>query len=144
MRRVKGIIGGKAEAVLTVGADDSAFEALSRMAEHDVGALVVLDGDQLAGIISERDCARKVALLEKDLRATKVREVMTAEVLCVEAEQPVEKAMKIMIQNHVRHLPVTRGRRVVGVVSMRDAVREVVSEQRFVISELETYITRRI
>jgi CBS domain-containing protein len=144
MRQVESIIADKAQDVLSIGAENSVFEALERMAEHNVGALVVLEGEQLLGIISERDCARKVALQDKDLRATKVGDVMTERVFSVGADRPVEEAMELMIKHHIRHLPVTENRRVVGVVSMRDAVREVVSEQRFMIKELETYITRRI
>ena len=142
MKRVKHIIEGKEPAVLAVGADTTVYDAVAEMAEHDVGALVVLDGDRLEGIFSERDYARKVALRGKSSREMRVGEVMTPRVLCVRGDQTVDEAMALMVDKGVRHLPVIEGHRVVGVLSMRDAVGEVVSEQQFVIAQLENYIQR--
>ncbi|MGF1464907.1 MAG: CBS domain-containing protein [Sandaracinaceae bacterium] len=142
MKRVSEVIGGKSQAVLSVSGDTSVHEALALMKEHDIGAVVVLDGDHLAGIFSERDCARKVVLQGRSSKDTTIRDVMTARVLCVRSEQTVDEAMALMTDKHVRHLPVLDEQKVVGVISMRDAVREVISEQQFVITQLENYITR--
>jgi CBS domain-containing protein len=110
------------------------------MAERDVGALVVLEGDKLVGIFSERDYARKVILHGKASKETLVREIMTHKVLCVRPEQSVDECMALMTGKRVRHLPVLDHRKVIGVISIGDVVKEVISEQRFMIEQLEHYI----
>jgi len=143
MKTVRQIIGGSSrDAVLACSPETSVYDALAMMAEHDIGAVIVLEGDHLAGIFSERDYARKIALLGKSSKDTQVREVMTARVLYVRGEQTVDEAMALMTDKHVRHLPVLEGKKVVGLISMRDAVKEVISEHKFVISQLENYIIR--
>jgi len=110
------------------------------MAQADVGALVVLAGERLAGIFSERDYARKVILFGKSSRETLVREIMTEKVLCVRPDQTVDQCMALMTDKRVRHLPVLDHKHVTGVISIGDVVKEFISEQRFMIEQLENYI----
>jgi CBS domain-containing protein len=112
------------------------------MAEKEIGAVLVLDGDRLAGIFSERDYARKVVLYGKSSKDTPVREIMTDEVVCVRPEQTIEDCMGLMTDKRIRHLPVLDSKKVVGVVSIGDVVKEMLSEQEFVIKQLESYIHR--
>ena len=116
------------------------LDALRLMAEKEVGALVVLENERLAGIFSERDYARKVILHGKSSKDTPVREIMTAKVVYVRPEQSVEECMALMTDKRIRHLPVLQDQRVIGVISIGDVVKEVISEQRFVIEQLEQYI----
>jgi CBS domain-containing protein len=140
MKTVRQIIEAKPLAVLHVAPDATVYDALNLMAEHDVGALVVLEGDKLVGIFSERDYARKVILYGKASKETLVREIMTHKVLCVRPEQSVDECMALMTDKRVRHLPVLDHRKVIGVISIGDVVKEVISEQRFMIEQLEHYI----
>ena len=116
------------------------FDALKLMAEKDVGALVVTEGDRLAGIISERDYARKVILLGKSSQDIPVRDIMTGKVITVGLDQTVEECMAIMTGKRIRHLPVTEGERLAGVLSIGDLVKEVIAEQEQTIRQLESYI----
>ncbi len=141
MKTVSHILGRKGGAVYSVGPDASVYEALQRMAECDVGALVVMDGDRLVGIISERDYARKVILLDRSSKDTRVDEIMTAKVAVVPRDRTVEDCMALMSEKHIRHLPVVEGNEVVGVVSIGDVVKTVISEQEFMIEQLERYIS---
>jgi CBS domain-containing protein len=111
------------------------------MDEKKAGAILVMEGNHLEGIVSERDVARKVILGGRDARATPVREIMTARVVCGRPEMKVDEAMAIMTDKRIRHLPVADGNRVVGVISIGDLVKETIEEQKFVISQLEHYIT---
>jgi len=140
MKTVKGILEAKSHRLLSISPEASVLDALKLMAEKDVGALVVLDGDHLAGIFSERDYARKVILQGKSSKDTPVREIMTHKVVCVRPDQSVEECMALMTDKRIRHLPVLEDRRVTGVISIGDVVKEVISEQRFVIEQLEHYI----
>jgi CBS domain-containing protein len=110
------------------------------MAEHDIGALVVLDGSVLAGMLSERDYARKVILLGKSSRDIRVSEIMTQKVVCVGPDQTVDQCMGVMTEKRCRHLPVLEDKRVIGVLSIGDLVKETISEQQFQIAQLESYI----
>lgn len=141
MKTVAQVLHRKALAVLGIGPEDTVFDALRLMAEHDVGALLVMEGERLAGIFSERDYARKVILLGKASRDTLVREIMTANVHVVSPAHTVDDCMALMSDLRVRHLPVVDDGRVVGVISMRDAVRETIDDQRFQIQQLESYIS---
>ena len=140
MNTVKQLLEGKTIRLLSISPDASVFEALQLMAAKDVGALVVLDGERLAGIFSERDYARKVVLVGKFSKETAVREIMTAKVLCVRPEQTVDQCMALMTEHRIRHLPVLDGSKVIGVISIGDVVKELLSEQQVIISQLESYI----
>ena len=126
--------------VHTIAPTASMFEALTLMAEKNIGALLVMDGDELLGIFSERDYARRVVLQGKTSRDTLVRDIMTPRVVCVKPEQTVDEAMAMMTEIRCRHLPVIEHGKVVGVVSIGDLVKEIISEQEFLIQQLETYI----
>ena len=140
MNTVRQLLEGKTTRLLSISPDASVFEALQLMAAKDVGALVVLDGERLAGIFSERDYARKVVLVGKFSKETAVREIMTAKVLCVRPEQTVDQCMALMTEHRIRHLPVLDGSKVIGVISIGDVVKELLSEQQVIISQLERYI----
>lgn len=127
--------------VWSIGPSDSVYDAIARMAEKGVGALVVLDGDELAGIISERDYARKVILQNRSSRETRVGEIMTREVLTVSPDKTVDDCMQLMTARHVRHLPVVEGGRVRGMISIGDLVRWVISAQKQTIEQLSAYIS---
>ncbi|MCA3108157.1 MAG: CBS domain-containing protein [bacterium] len=126
--------------VVSIAPHESVFTALERMAEHDIGALVVLDGSVLAGMLSERDYARKVILLGKSSRDIRVSEIMTQKVVCVGPDQTVDQCMGVMTEKRCRHLPVLEDKRVIGVLSIGDLVKETISEQQFQIAQLESYI----
>ena len=127
--------------VVWVNPDDSVYEALEQMADKNVGALIVLDGGRLVGIMSERDYARKVILLNRGSRETKVSEIMTSTVLTVVPDQSMTECMELMTEKRIRHLPVVAEGAVIGVISIGDVVRAVIEEQRFMIEQLESYIT---
>jgi CBS domain-containing protein len=140
MKTVQQMLEGKQHRLLSVSPEATVYDALGLMAKHDVGALVVLDGERLAGIFSERDYARKVILFGKSSKETLVREIMTDKVLCVRPDQSVDQCMALMTDKRVRHLPVLEHKKVIGVISIGDVVKEVISEQQFVIEQLEQYI----
>ena len=140
MKNVGQMLEEKGHELLSISPDATVFEALQRMADANVGALVVLDGEKLAGIFSERDYARKVILVGKSSKETGVREIMTDKVLCVSLERTVEQCMALMTAKRIRHLPVLDHKKVVGVISIGDVVKEMISEQQFIISQLESYI----
>jgi CBS domain-containing protein len=143
MKTVRQLIDGKNHKLASVAPDQPVLRALEIMAEYDVGALLVLDGERLAGIFSERDYARKVILHGKASRNTPVSEVMTARVICVTPERTVEDCMAIMTEKHIRHLPVLDAeQKVLGIVSIGDVVKEMLNQQQFIIGQLESYITR--
>lgn len=141
MKTLAQVLGSRARVVITVGPRESVHHALQLMAEHEVGALLAMERGRLIGVISERDCARKVSLCGRLAEATQVQEIMTDRVVCASPQTSVEEAMAIMSEHHVRHLPVLDDYKdVVGVVSMRDLVQETIAEQTFVIQQLESYI----
>jgi CBS domain-containing protein len=119
---------------------DSVFEALKTLSDHDVGALVVLDQGKLVGILSERDYTRKVALAGKASKETLVSEIMTAKVLTVAANTRAEDCMALMSQKKIRHLPVMEGDKVLGMISIRDLMDEIIADQEATISQLQSYI----
>lgn len=138
---VKQILDQKGHDVWSVPPDATIYEALELMAEKNIGAVLVMDGDALAGIFSERDYARKVVLQGKSSRKTPVRDGMTEEVICVRPDQSVEGCMSLMTEKRIRHLPVLEGESVVGVISIGDVVKNVISQQANTIEHLENYIT---
>jgi CBS domain-containing protein len=140
MKTVQQLLESKTHRLLTVAPDTTVFDALKLMAEKDIGALMVLDGDKLAGIFSERDYARKVILHGKASRETSVREIMTSKVVCVRPNNTVDECMALMTDKRIRHLPVVDDKRVIGVISIGDVVKEMLAEQQFIIEQLEHYI----
>ncbi len=140
MKSVRQLLQAKGRNVHTIAPDARVFDALKLMADKDVGALVVTEGDRLAGIISERDYARKVILLGKSSQDIPVRDIMTGKVITVGLDQTVEECMAIMTGKRIRHLPVTEGGRLAGVLSIGDLVKEVIAEQEQTIRQLESYI----
>jgi CBS domain-containing protein len=131
----------KGNAVWSIAPDATVYDALKLMAEKDVGALLVLEGQRLVGIISERDYARKVILKGRFSRDTLVREIMTGEVVGVRPEQSIEECMTLMTNRHIRHLPVIADEGLVGVISIGDVVKAIISDQASTIKDLEQYIT---
>jgi CBS domain-containing protein len=119
---------------------DSVFEALKILADHDVGALMVMDQGKLVGILSERDYTRKIALAGKASKDTQVRDIMTSKVLTVDANSRTEDCMSLMSQKKIRHLPVVDGDKVLGLVSIRDLLDEIIKDQESTINQLQTYI----
>lgn len=140
MKTVKQLLDVKGHTVWTIGPDASVYEALKLMADKDVGALLVLEGGKLAGIISERDYARKVILKGKFSKDTPVHEIMTKRLVYVRPEQTVQECMALMTDQHIRHLPVLAGEELVGLVSIGDLVKAIISEQEFLIQNLQDYI----
>lgn len=141
MKTVKQLLEGKRHKLITVSPRETVFDALKKMADNDVGALIVLDGERLIGVFSERDYARKIILHGKSSRDTVVHEIMTANVISVRPSQTVEDCMGLMTDKRIRHLPVLDEGKVVGIVSIGDVVKEMLSEQKFIIEQLEHYIT---
>ena len=140
MKSIRQVLQGK-KPLVTATASESVFSALEKMAAKDVGALLVMDGPKLAGIFSERDYARKVALAGKHSKETTVGSVMTEKVLYVTPEQTVSQCLAIMTEKRFRHLPVIENDKVVGIISIGDLVKEKIAEQSFIIEQLERYIT---
>jgi CBS domain-containing protein len=141
MKTVKHILEAKGSEVHTIGPDDSVLDALERMAEREVGALVVTEASgQIVGLLSERDYARKVVLLGRLSKDTPARDIMTSEVVCVAPDQSTDTCMGLMTQKHIRHLPVVSEDRLVGIVSIGDVVKAVIDDQKFAIDELQHYI----
>lgn len=141
MKTVRQILDHKGYKVHSVAPDATVYDALQTMANHEIGALVVLEGAEIAGILSERDYARKVILKGRSSRDTSVLEIMTHRVHCVEPDRSVEACMSIMTEQRLRHLLVLEGDRLVGVVSIGDVVKAVIEDQLFTIEQLQTYIT---
>jgi CBS domain-containing protein len=141
MSTVRDMIRRKGGEIYSITPDLSVFEALELMAQHNTGALMVVSGSKVEGIISERDCVRKVDIAGKNSKTTKVSEIMTSKVVYVEASQPLEECMALMIDKNIRHLPVYDGKEFLGLISVRDVLKEIVDVQKFMISQLEHYIT---
>lgn len=140
MKTVQQLLDSKRHKLVSVAPDDTVLDALRVMAEKEIGAVVVLDKEHLAGIFSERDYARKVILHGKASKDTPVKEIMTEKVVCVSPDQSIEQCMGLMTDKRVRHLPVLEHKKVVGVISIGDVVKEMLSEKEFVIKQLESYI----
>ena len=131
----------KGQQVWATRPDATVYEALQQMSDKDIGSLLVMEGEKLVGIFSERDYARKVILHGKSSKEVLVSEIMTSRVAYVHPQQSIEDCMAIMTELRVRHLPVLSGERVVWVISIGDVVKSIISEQSFVIQQLENYIT---
>ncbi len=131
----------KHKSVISIAPHRPVYDALVVLAEYKIGALVVLDGDKLAGIFSERDYAREIILKGKSSKTTSISEVMSSNVLTVKPNDTVEQAMNIMSDKHIRHLPVLEGDKVIGMLSIGDLVKETIEYQQTLIKQLESYIT---
>ena len=140
MKLIKYILDSKGKDVWAIGSNDSVLEAIKMMAEKKVGALLVIDGKKLSGIVSERDYARKVILQGKSSEKTPVKDIMTAKVISANPTQTVEECMELMTDHRIRHLPVLDGEEIVGVLSIGDLVKAIIDEQHFTIEQLKSYI----
>jgi CBS domain-containing protein len=142
MKTLKQLLEAKGREVYSIAPDAPVFDALRLMADKSVGALIVMEGGRIAGILSERDYARKVILHGKSSHDIQVRDIMTGKVITVHPGQTVEECMALMTEKRIRHLPVTEGERLIGVLSIGDLVKEVIAEQQQTIQQLESYIHR--
>ena len=142
MKTLKQLLEAKGRDVYSIAPDALVFDALRLMADKSVGALIVMEGGKIAGILSERDYARKVILHGKSSHDIQVRDIMTSKVFTVHPGQTVEECMGLMTEKRIRHLPVTEGERLIGVLSIGDLVKEVIAEQQQTIQQLESYIHR--
>ena len=141
MARVEALLDMKGRELWSIGPDDTVYAAIELMDRKSVGALVVLHGDVLVGIVSERDYARKVILKGRSSKETKVRDIMTTHVYYTVADEDVESCMAVMTDHRIRHLPVLQERRVIGMISIGDVVKHIIAEQRSTIEHLEHYIS---
>ena len=141
MKTVKDLLKAKGYDIWAVAPDDSVYDALKLMADKNTGAVLVIQDDNLVGILSERDYARRVIFKGKLPEDTPSWEIMTEKVLCVHPDQTVEECMALMTDKRVRHLPVLEGDQLIGVISIGDVVKAIISEREFMIEQLETYIT---
>ncbi|CAB3797213.1 Inosine-5'-monophosphate dehydrogenase [Paraburkholderia caffeinitolerans] len=142
MTSVAQVLKSKSEQVVhTIGASDSVFNAIRLMADKQIGALVVTDGDSIVGIVTERDYARKIVLMDRSSKTTAVRDIMSPHVRFVQLDQTTYDCMALMTERRMRHLPVMADGKLVGMVSIGDLVKDIIAEQQFTISQLEHYIT---
>ena len=142
MATVKQLLKRKGHDIWSVGPEASVYDAIELMADKEVGALVVMEGDSLVGVLSERDYARKVVLQGRSSRDTKIKEIMTSRVAYARPGQTVEECMAMMTDKRIRHLPVMDGDELLGVISIGDLVKAIIEEQQHVIEQLEQYISR--
>ena len=141
MKSIGDVLDKKGRYVWSVKPDDTIFDSLQMMAEKGIGGVVVMDGENLVGIVTERDYARRVILEGKASKTATVGEIMTKNVRWVSEEQTIDECMALMIERQLRHLPVLKDEKVIGVVSIRDLVQAVVAEQKVIIDHLQHYIT---
>jgi CBS domain-containing protein len=142
MATVKQLLQGKGHDIWSIGPEASVYDAIELMADKEVGALVVMEGSSLVGVLSERDYARKVVLQGRSSKGTKINEIMTSRVAYARPEQTVEECMALMTDKRIRHLPVMDGDELLGVISIGDLVKAIIEEQQHVIEQLEQYISR--
>ncbi len=138
--KIKEILASKGTNVWTISSESTVYDAIEMMAEKSVGALAVTSDSKLAGIISERDYARKVILKGLASKDISVKDIMSKNVICVSPEQKVDECMAVMTEKHVRHLPVMEAETLVGMISVGDLVKDIIKEQSFTIEQLESYI----
>ena len=142
MSTVADILRSKADSTVhSIHPDATVFEAVQLMAQKNLGALLVIDTDRIVGIFTERDYARKIALLARSSKDTPLRDIMTTAVMYVSPEQTSEECMALMTENRLRHLPVMTDGKLIGLISIGDLVKHIISEQKFVIDQLEHYIS---
>ncbi|MBC7363488.1 MAG: CBS domain-containing protein [Candidatus Aminicenantes bacterium] len=140
MTTVRQILEEKGHQVWTIGPDETVYKALMILAEKDIGALVVVENDQVVGIVSERDYARKVVLKGKTSLDTPVKDIMTPQVYFINPDCTAEECMALMTEKRVRHLPVMENNKLVGVISIGDVVKSIISSQKITIEHLQNYI----
>jgi CBS domain-containing protein len=140
MVTIRQLLDQKGGKICTIHPDATVFDAVAKMAENDIGSLIVIDTEALVGIITERHYARNVVLKGKTSPATPVREIMERHVITARPEQSVEECMALMTDKRVRHLPVIEGKKIIGIVSIGDLVKSIIGNQKFVIDQLEHYI----
>ena len=138
---VKELLEAKTNQVWTIAPEASVYDAVATMADRRIGALLVIEGDKVCGIITERDYARKIILRNKSSKATPVREIMTDRVIFVRPEQPIEECMALITEKRIRHLPVLNEDKLVGMISIGDLVKELISDRDFIIEQLTRYIS---
>ena len=142
MKTVAEILQSKGDVVVhSIAPSASVYQAVALMAEKNVGALLVMDGEKIVGMVTERDYARKVVLMSRSSRDTPLRDVMTPAVIYVRPDQTTEDCMALMTQSRIRHLPVIDGDKLVGLISIGDLVKSIMSEQTFIIEQLQSYIS---
>jgi len=140
MKPVSELLKKRTDTLRIVHPDDTVFEALQRLAEHEVGALVVMEGPKMVGILSERDYTRKVALQGRNSRETTVAEIMTGNVFVVSPKSRTRECMALMREKRIRHLPVVDGGEVLGMISIRDLMDDIIADHEMTIAQLESYI----
>ena len=138
---VRQLLDEKGHETYSIAPDSMVFDAIKKMGELGVGALLVMLGGKLVGIISERDYTRKIILQNRSSRSTPVQDIMTAKVVYMAPEQTVEESMVLMSKHHIRHMPVLEGDQVIGMLSIKDVMKHVIREKDFVINQLEKYIS---
>ncbi len=141
MKTVQDLLDENNRELIKIDPNQTVFEALTMLSKYDIGALVVMNGETLSGIFSERDYARKVILSGKSSKETFVKEIMTEKVKCISPQNNIEDCMKIMTESRFRHLPVLEKDKVLGIISIGDVVRETITYQKFIINQLEQYIS---
>jgi CBS domain-containing protein len=141
MNKVRQLLGVKGKQVYTISKDSTVLDGLARMAEKRIGALLVMEGEQLIGIFTERDLARRVSLVGKLPEKTYIGEVMTRELITIDADQTVNECMALMTEKRIRHLPVMDDGKLVGLISIGDVVKDVVEELEHLVKQLQDYIT---
>ena len=141
MKTVQDLLDENNRELINIDPNQTVFEALTMLSKYDIGALVVMNGEILSGIFSERDYARKVILTGKSSKETFVKEIMTEKVKCISPQNNIEDCMKIMTESRFRHLPVLKDDKVLGIISIGDIVRETIIYQKFIINQLEQYIS---
>ena len=141
MKTVQDLLDENNRDLIKIDPNQTVFEELSMLSKHDIGALVVMNNEILSGIFSERDYARKVILSGKSSKETLVKEIMTGKVKCISPQNNIEDCMKIMTESRFRHLPVLKDDKVLGIIAIGDIVRETITYQKFIINQLEQYIS---
>lgn len=140
MTTAQQLLDEKGSAVSSIGPEDSVFDAIKKMADENIGSLVVMEDGKLVGIVTERHYARNIILKGKSSPKTPVREIMSTRVICARPDQSVEQCMAVMTERGVRHLPVLEQKQLIGVLSIGDLVKSIIGDQKFIIEQLEHYI----
>jgi CBS domain-containing protein len=137
---VRQLLDQKGRKIWSIGPDATVFDAVAKMADKDIGSLIVMDGDAIVGMITERHYARNVVLKGKTSPATPIRDIMEKHVIVAQPEQSIEQCMAVMTDKHIRHLPVVDGEKLIGIISIGDLVKSIIGDQQFTIGQLEHYI----